>query len=82
MTTTERTDIVVIGSGFGGAIAAYHLAAGGAKVVVLERGPWLSSEEFEHDFILGSSSTRIFEFVAGRGMSVLEQLQDVATTRW
>jgi choline dehydrogenase-like flavoprotein len=71
MTTTERTDIVVIGSGFGGAIAAYHLAAGGAKVVVLERGPWLSSEEFEHDFILGSSSTRIFEFVAGRGMSVL-----------
>ncbi len=71
MTTAERTNIVVIGSGFGGAIAAYHLAAGGAKVVVLERGPWLSSEEFEHDFILGSSSTRIFEFVAGRGMSVL-----------
>jgi enediyne biosynthesis protein E9 len=71
MTSAERTDIVVIGSGFGGAIAAYHLAAGGARVVVLERGPWLSSEEFEHDFILGSSSTRIFEFVAGRGMSVL-----------
>lgn len=71
MTSTERTDIVVIGSGFGGAIAAYHLAAGGARVVVLERGPWLSSDEFEHDFILGSSSTRIFEFVAGEGMSVL-----------
>jgi choline dehydrogenase-like flavoprotein len=71
MTSTERTDIVVIGSGFGGAIAAYHLAAGGARVVVLERGPWLSSDEFEHDFILGSSSTRIFEFVAGDGMSVL-----------
>lgn len=71
MTSSERTDIVVIGSGFGGAIAAYHLAAGGARVVVLERGPWLSSEEFEHDFILGSSSTRIFEFVAGEGMSVL-----------
>jgi len=71
MTSSERTDIVVIGSGFGGAIAAYHLAAGGARVVVLERGPWLSSEEFEHDFMLGSSSTRIFEFVAGEGMSVL-----------
>jgi choline dehydrogenase-like flavoprotein len=71
MTSTERTDIVVIGSGFGGAIAAYHLAAGGAKVIVLERGPWLSSDEFEHDFLLGSSSTRIFEFVAGQGMSVL-----------
>jgi enediyne biosynthesis protein E9 len=71
MTSTERADVVVIGSGFGGAIAAYHLAAGGARVVVLERGPWLSSDEFEHDFILGSSSTRVFEFVAGRGMSVL-----------
>ena len=71
MTSVERTDILVVGSGFGGAIAAYHLAAGGARVVVLERGPWLSSDEFEHDFILGSSSTRIFEFVAGDGMSVL-----------
>ena len=71
MTSTERTDILVVGSGFGGAIAAYHLAAGGARVVVLERGPWLSTEEFEHDFKLGSSSTRIFEFVAGDGMSVL-----------
>ena len=71
MTSTERTDIVVIGSGFGGAIAAYHLAAGGAKVVILERGPWLSSEDFDQDFILGSSSTRVFDFVAGVGMSVL-----------
>jgi choline dehydrogenase-like flavoprotein len=71
MTSNERTDVLVIGSGFGGAIAAYHLAAGGADVVVLERGPWLSSDEFEHDFLLGTSSTRIFDFVAGNGMSVL-----------
>jgi enediyne biosynthesis protein E9 len=71
MTGTERTDVVVIGSGFGGAIAAYHLAAGGARVVVLERGPWLATEEFEHDFILGASLTRIFDFVAGDGMAVL-----------
>ena len=53
--TVESTDVVVVGSGFGGAIPAYHLAAGGAEVVVLERGPWLSSEEFDHDFLLGSS---------------------------
>ncbi|MFD0900351.1 FAD-dependent oxidoreductase [Actinomadura sediminis] len=67
----EKTDVVVIGSGFGGAIAAYHLAAGGAKVVVLERGPWVASDEFDHDFLLGSSYTRIFDFVVGDGMSVL-----------
>ncbi|OZM71919.1 glucose-methanol-choline oxidoreductase [Amycolatopsis antarctica] len=69
--STEKTDVVIVGSGFGGAIAAYHLAAGGAKVVVLERGPWLQSNEFEHDFLLGSSYTRAFDFVVGDGMSVL-----------
>jgi choline dehydrogenase-like flavoprotein len=71
MNATESTDVLVIGSGFGGAIAAYHLAAGGANVVVLERGPWLQSDEFQHDFELGSSSTRIFDFVVGDGMSIL-----------
>ncbi|MFY1668885.1 FAD-dependent oxidoreductase [Plantactinospora sp. WMMB334] len=70
-TATESTDVVVIGSGFGGAIAAYHLAAGGARVVVLERGPWLRAEEFDHDYKLGSSYTRVFDFVVGDGMSVL-----------
>ncbi len=71
MTSTEQTDVLVVGSGFGGAIAAYHLAAGGARVVVLERGPWLAGEEFQHDFLLGTSSTRIFDFVLGDGMSLL-----------
>ncbi|WP_283133061.1 FAD-dependent oxidoreductase [Rhizohabitans arisaemae] len=71
MTATERTDVLIVGSGFGGAITAYHLAAGGARVVVLERGPWLTSKDFEHNFKLGSSYTRIFDFVVGDGMSVL-----------
>ncbi len=71
MSATEQFDVVVVGSGFGGAITAYHLAAGGASVLVLERGPWLSADEFDHDFRLGSSSTRIFDFVVGDGMSVL-----------
>ncbi|GAB3473591.1 FAD-dependent oxidoreductase [Amycolatopsis cihanbeyliensis] len=69
--SVESTDVLVVGSGFGGAIAAYYLAAGGARVVVLERGPWLSGQDFEHDFLLGSSYTRVFDFVAGDGMSVL-----------
>jgi choline dehydrogenase-like flavoprotein len=71
MSAVERTDVLVVGSGFGGAIAAYHLAAGGADVVVLERGPWLESADFDHDFKLGASYTRIFDFVVGDGMSVL-----------
>ena len=34
------TDVVVIGSGFGGAMAAHVLISRGRDVVVLERGPW------------------------------------------
>ncbi|MBM2620119.1 GMC family oxidoreductase [Actinoplanes sp. LDG1-06] len=71
MSAVERTDVVIVGSGFGGAIAAYHLAAGGARVTVLERGPWLRGEEFDQDFLLGTSYTRIFDFTVGDGMSIL-----------
>ncbi|CRK57510.1 Cholesterol oxidase [Alloactinosynnema sp. L-07] len=69
--TTETTDVLIVGSGFGGAIAAYHLATGGAKVTILERGPWLQAEDFDHDYLLGKSYTRAFDFVAGDGMSIL-----------
>jgi choline dehydrogenase-like flavoprotein len=67
----ERTDVLVVGSGFGGSIAAYHLAAGGAEVVMLERGPWLTGKDFDHDYLLGKSYTRVFDFTSGDGMSVL-----------
>lgn len=71
MTATDTTDVLIIGSGFGGAITAYHLAAGGAKVTILERGPWLEGKDFDHDYLLGSSYTRVFDFTAGDGMSIL-----------
>ena len=34
----EHFDTVVVGSGFGGSVSAYRLAAGGQRVCVLERG--------------------------------------------
>ena len=40
---TNETDVIVIGSGFGGAISASRIAEAGFKVKVLERGPWRDS---------------------------------------
>ncbi|MBT3224451.1 MAG: GMC family oxidoreductase, partial [Proteobacteria bacterium] len=41
----ERVDVVIIGSGYGGAIPAARLAEAGMSVVVLERGPRKSAAD-------------------------------------
>lgn len=71
MTHAEEFDVIIVGSGFGGSIPAFHLATAGARVLVLERGPRLASHEYDQSLKFGSSSTRIFDFTAGDGMSVL-----------
>ena len=68
--SVETTDVVVIGTGFGGAIPAYHLAAGGASVVMLERGPEVATEEFAHDLQIGTY-TRFVDLINGDGMQVV-----------
>ncbi|MEV8099245.1 GMC family oxidoreductase [Kitasatospora sp. NPDC085879] len=68
--SAQTTDVLVIGSGFGGAIPAYHLAAGGARVTVLERGPRLAARDFTHDLRLGTY-TRIVDVIKGDGISVV-----------
>jgi choline dehydrogenase-like flavoprotein len=65
----ETADVVVIGTGFGGAIPGYYLAAGGARVVMLERGPRLATEDFTHDLQLGTY-TRFIDYVRGTGCDV------------
>ncbi|MEU6218201.1 GMC family oxidoreductase [Streptomyces sp. NPDC047022] len=68
--TTETTDVLVIGSGFGGAIPAYYLAAGGARVTVLERGPRAGAGDFAHSMRLGTFN-RLVDVVRGDGVAVV-----------
>jgi len=42
-------DVIVIGSGFGGSVAALRFAEAGEKVLVLERGTWVTRQGFEPD---------------------------------
>ncbi len=42
-------DICIVGSGAGASPVAYTLAKAGAKVLVLEKGPWLTEKEFCKD---------------------------------
>lgn len=39
----EATQVIVIGSGFGGAVSASRLAEAGVSVKIIERGPWRDS---------------------------------------
>jgi len=47
--TRIEADVVVIGSGAGGAIAAHRLAEAGRSVVVLERGPHVRAQSYTED---------------------------------
>jgi choline dehydrogenase-like flavoprotein len=49
MTKRITTEYAVIGSGAGGSVVAYHLAAAGARVAMIERGAWLSPKDYSHD---------------------------------
>src|SRR5207248_1239102 len=52
------------------AIPAYYLSAGGARVVMLERGPRLATADFTQDLRL-DTYTRIVDLINGTGMSVV-----------
>lgn len=43
---SEHADVLVIGAGAGGAVAALRLARAGARVVCLEQGPWVDRQSF------------------------------------
>src|SRR5580700_7079100 len=54
--TTEKTDVVIVGVGAAGGILAAELGKAGMKVIGLERGPHLKTEDFA-----GLDELRYFE---------------------
>ena len=47
--TNTAVDFVVIGAGAAGGVVAKELSTAGFQVVVLEQGPYLRAEDFDHD---------------------------------
>jgi choline dehydrogenase-like flavoprotein len=60
----ETADVVVVGSGAGGAVAARELAEAGLKVIVLEEG-----EHFDRRDFTGSMPERLRRFYRGNGLT-------------
>jgi choline dehydrogenase-like flavoprotein len=60
----EVADVVIVGSGAGGAVAAKELAEAGLKVIVLEEG-----EHFDRRDFTGSPPERLRRFYRGNGLT-------------
>jgi choline dehydrogenase-like flavoprotein len=43
---SENADVLIIGAGASGSVAAKHLSDNGFKVVCLDQGPWVDNKEF------------------------------------
>ncbi|HEX6419152.1 MAG TPA: GMC family oxidoreductase N-terminal domain-containing protein [Acidimicrobiales bacterium] len=80
----ERYDVVVVGSGYGGAITASRLARAGRSVCVLERGREIRAGEFPDNLLQAArqvqvqrgsrrlgSRTGLFDLRAGGDLSVV-----------
>ena len=57
--TREPVDFVVVGSGAAGGVVARELSTAGLDVVVLEQGPYVKPDQFNHDE-LGERDNRGF----------------------
>jgi len=54
----DDVDVCIVGSGAGAGPLALQLARAGARVVVLEKGPWYRKDDFDHDEIANMRSDK------------------------
>jgi choline dehydrogenase-like flavoprotein len=72
----DAADVVIVGSGAGGATAARVLAEAGLDVVILEEGPHIPTEELRSDMYTSNKwMWRDMGFQAARGRSFTPVLQ-------
>src|SRR5581483_7377692 len=57
--TKDAVDFVVVGAGAAGGVLAKELATNGFTVVVLEQGPYLKPDSFEHDEYMNFYQARL-----------------------
>lgn len=61
----DRYDAIVVGAGAGGGIAACVLAEAGQRVLLVERGEWLSTHDLRQDHLRNHRLLLGFEYPAG-----------------
>jgi choline dehydrogenase-like flavoprotein len=61
----DRYDAIVVGAGAGGGIAACVLAEAGHRVLLVERGPWLSARDLRPDHLRNSVTMFGFDVPGG-----------------
>ena len=66
----DGVDVLVVGSGYGGAVAAMRFAQAGRRVYVLERGQEYVAGEFPNDLSQAGAHVRV-EAAAQTGVSVM-----------
>lgn len=66
----DNPDVVIVGSGFGGAIPALRLAKDGRKVLVLEQGERLTTRDFHQDWSF-KAQARLFVTYTSQDQTVL-----------
>jgi choline dehydrogenase-like flavoprotein len=50
---SDLADVLIVGGGASGGIAAKHLAEAGLKVVVLEQGDWVNPSDLRQTVVSG-----------------------------
>ena len=71
----READICVIGSGAGAGPVIYELSTAGYNVVVLEKGPWLKTKDFDKDEIVATRRS-VYTPNLKDEPQVLERLED------